>query len=53
MAPQGLARSGTVRNVLQDVEFLVTRCNEHINSAFREFLLANHCPPPIVAQAGY
>jgi hypothetical protein len=53
VSPQPLAVSGTVLNVVQDVEFLVARCNEHINSEFRQFLLANHCPAAIVAQAGY
>ncbi len=53
VAPQPLALSSTVLNVVQDVEFLVARCNEHINSEFRQFLLDNHCPAAIVAQAGY
>lgn len=53
VSPQPLALSSTVLNVVQDVEFLVTRCDEHIQSEFREFLLANHCPGAIVAQVGY
>jgi hypothetical protein len=53
VSPQPLALAGTVLKVIQDVEFLVSRCNEHINSEFRQFLLDNHCPAAIVAQAGY
>jgi hypothetical protein len=36
VSPQPLARAGTVLNVIQDVEFLVTRCNAHINTEFRQ-----------------
>jgi hypothetical protein len=39
--------------VIEDVEFLVERSNEHIQAEFREFLLGCHCTPAIVAQAGY
>jgi hypothetical protein len=53
VSPQRLVLSGTVLKVLQDVEFLVVRCEEHINSEFREFLLHCGCPAAIVAQAGY
>jgi hypothetical protein len=53
VAPQPLALAGTVRNVIQDIEFLVYRCDEHISSEFRQFLIGNHCPPAIVAQSGY
>jgi hypothetical protein len=53
VSPQALTRAGTVLNVIQDVAFLVTRCNEHINSEFRHFLFDNGCPAAIVAQAGY
>jgi hypothetical protein len=53
MAPQPLVKGGTVIKVIEDVEFLVNRCDEHINREFREFLLLCGCPPAIVAQAGY
>jgi hypothetical protein len=53
VSPQPLGVSKTVLNVIEDVEFLVARCNEHINSEFRQFLLDNHCPAAVVAQAGY
>jgi hypothetical protein len=53
MAPQPLVKGGTVVKVIEDVEFLVNRCNEHINGEFRQFLLACGCPPATVAQAGY
>jgi hypothetical protein len=53
VAPQPLNRRGTVLKVIEDVEFLVERSDEHIQVEFREFLLGCHCPPAIVAQAGY
>jgi hypothetical protein len=53
VAPQPLALAGTVVKVVQHVEFLVSRCNEHIDGEFREFLLGTGCPAAIVAQAGY
>jgi len=53
VAPQRLVLAETVRNVIEDVEFLITRCDEHINSEFRQFLLDNHCPAALVGQAGY
>ncbi len=36
MRPQDLARSQTVLKVIQDVEFLVNRCDEHIHTEFRQ-----------------
>jgi hypothetical protein len=53
MAPQPLVKGGTVIKVIEDVEFLVNRCDEHINGEFRQFLLLCGCPRAIVAQAGY
>jgi hypothetical protein len=53
MAPQPLVKGGTVIKVVEDVEFLVHRCDEHINEEFRQFLLDCGCPPAIVAQAQY
>jgi len=53
VAPQPLNRRGTVLKVIEDVEFLVERSDEHIQVEFRHFLLGCHCPPAIVAQAGY
>jgi len=52
-APQSLARSGTVLKVIQDVEFLVHRCDEHINVEFREFLVKIGCNAATIRQAGY
>ena len=37
----------------EDVEFLVGRCDEHINNEFRQFLLDRGCPAAVVGQAGY
>jgi hypothetical protein len=53
MRPQELARSGTVLKVNQDVEFLVHRCDEHINAEFRQFLQGMGCSPATIAAAGY
>ncbi|MGH7222442.1 MAG: hypothetical protein ACRELF_04405 [Gemmataceae bacterium] len=53
VAVQQLTLSKTVLHVIEDVAFLVARCDEHINSEFRQFLLDNHCPAAIVVQAGY
>jgi hypothetical protein len=53
VTPQALPLGGTVLKVIQDAEFLVHCCDEHINAEFREFLLGVGCPPAIVAQAGY
>ena len=53
MAPQPLLKGGTVVKVIEDVEFLVNRCDEHVNSEFRRFLLSTGCPSAIAIQAGY
>ena len=37
--PQPLERAVTVLKVIQDVDYLVPRCDEHIDSEFREFLV--------------
>jgi hypothetical protein len=53
VSPQALPLGGTVFKVIQDAEFLVHRCDEHINAEFREFLLGIGCSAAVVAQAGY
>ncbi len=53
MAPQPLEKGGTVIKVIEDVEFLVHRCDEHITAEFHHFLAANGCPTNIISQAGY
>jgi hypothetical protein len=53
MSPQPLDKGGTVLKVIQDVEYLVHRCDEHINSEFREFLVGVGCTAATIAQAGY
>lgn len=53
VSPQSLDKGGTVLKVIQDGEFLVNRCNEHINTEFREFLAGVGCSPATMAQAGY
>jgi hypothetical protein len=53
MAPQPLVKGTTVIKVIEDVEFLVNRCDEHINAEFREFLRLSGCSAAIIRQAGY
>jgi hypothetical protein len=53
MTPQPLEKAGTVVKVIEDVEFLVNRCDEHVTTEFRHFLSANGCPTTIITQAGY
>ncbi len=52
-SPQPLDKGGTVLKVLQDIDYLVHRCDEHINSEFREFLAGVGCSAATIAQAGY
>ncbi len=50
--PQPLVAEVVLR-VLEDVEFLVGRCDEHINREYRQFLLGTGCPAAIIGQVGY
>jgi hypothetical protein len=42
-----------VPKVIQDIEFLVNRCDEHINAEFRQFLVDAGCLAATITQAGY
>jgi hypothetical protein len=53
MSPQPLESGGTVLKVIQDIEFLVDRCDDHIGREFREFLVGAGCSAATIAQAGY
>lgn len=53
MSPQPLNKGGTVLKIIQDVEFLVSRCDEHIASEFREFLVTVGCSPATIAYVRY
>ena len=53
MSPQPLDKGSTVLKVIQDVEFLVSRCDEHITSEFRQFLVGVDCSAATITQAGY
>ena len=53
VSPQPLSVGGTVLKVIADVDFLVRRCDEHINTEFRRFLSDAGCPAVIIAQTGY
>jgi hypothetical protein len=52
MSPQPLDNARVVLKVIQDIEFLVNRCDEHISSEFRQFLLGVGCSAATIAQAG-
>lgn len=54
-SPRPLERGGTVLKVIQDIEFLVHRCDEHINVEFRQFLVDAGCLTltATITQAGY
>jgi hypothetical protein len=53
ISPQPLERGGTVLKVIQDIEFLVNRCDQHINTEFRVFLVEAGCAAKTINQAGY
>jgi hypothetical protein len=53
VSPQSLHLAETVLKVIEDVEFLVHRCNEHIHAEFREFLRGIGCSGASISQAGY
>jgi hypothetical protein len=53
MSPQPLHLGSTVMKVIQDVEFLVHRCDEHINVEFRQFLAHIGCTAATISRAGY
>jgi len=53
ISPQELTRSGTVLKVIQDVEFLVNKANNHINAEFRAFLVSIGCSGAAIAQVKY
>ncbi len=53
MSPQPLDKGGTVLKVIQDVEYLVLRCDDHIAAEFHQFLIGMGCSPATIAQAGY
>jgi hypothetical protein len=51
--PQPLDLANVAVFVIEDVEFLVQRCDEHITREFRQFLLGTGCPATIIGQVGY
>jgi predicted secreted protein len=51
--PQPLAASGIVLKVIQDVGFLVNRCDEHINAEVKQFLVDIGCNAATIAAARY
>jgi hypothetical protein len=53
MSPQPLDQSITVLKVIEDVEFLVFRCDEHINTEFHQFLTGIGCSATTINQARY
>lgn len=53
LAPQPLEGGGEVERVIEDIEFLVTRCDEHINAEFAEFLRGLGCTRGTITRVGY
>jgi hypothetical protein len=53
MSPQPLDKGGTLLKVIQDIDFLVTRCDAHISVEFREFLVGIGCSAATITQTGY
>lgn len=53
VSPQPLDRSGTVVKVIQDIEFLVRRSDEHLDVEFPKFLAGIGCSAATISQAGY
>jgi hypothetical protein len=53
VSPQPLHKRGTVLKVIQDIEYLVHRSDDHINVEFRQFLVDVGCSATTIAQAGY
>jgi len=53
MSPQPLDKGGTVLKVIQNIEYLVHRSDEHINTELRQFLVDVGCSATTIAQAGY
>jgi hypothetical protein len=53
VSPQSLNRSETVLKVIQDIKVLVRRCDGHIQTEFRQFLLSTGCSSATIAQVGY
>ena len=51
--PQSLGEVDVVSRMIEDVGFLVRRCDEHINGEVRQFLLGIGCPATVVGQVGY
>jgi len=53
MSPQPLDKGSTVLKVIQDVDYLVHRCDEHITAEYRQFLVGVGCSAATISQAGY
>lgn len=51
--PQPLSTAGTVLKVIEDVDFLVDRCDEHVNGEFKQFLLDAGCQASTISAVGY
>lgn len=51
--PQPLDKAETVLKVIQDIDFLVHRCDEHIGEEFRQFLVGVGCSKQTITKAGY
>ncbi len=50
---QRVGSPGTIRNVVNDIEFLVQHCERHLNTEFPVFLLSIGCSRAMITQIGY
>lgn len=53
VAPQPLKLATSVLKVIEEIEFLVHRCDEHITTEFRAFLTGIGCPAAVMHRVGY
>ena len=53
LKPQPLKSPGTVNKVIDDIEFLVTKCDQHIDREFRSFLMSLNCSSSTINLTGY
>lgn len=51
--PQPMVSGAKVFKVIEDIEFLVRRCDDHIDAEFRQFLADAGCSPATVLAANY
>ena len=53
VSPQLIGSHGTALKVIEDVEFVVTKCDSHLASEFRQFLVQIGCTNATITSVGY